>query len=127
MKEKYNLRNDIDESFGETTLDNEIIDDLFVHVLLTSNVSEKDIADYLKNHGLTEKEIKKLFDDQIIYSANIEDYDELTKDLVLKSLKDRNYSLTTRLIDIINKRDGRYSQQVDIRSNNEPIKIQFNS
>lgn len=127
MKENYNLRNGTDEILGETSLDNDIIDDLFVHVLMTSNVSEKDIVDYLKNHGLTEKEINRLFADQIIYSANIDDYDELTKDLVLKSLRDRNYSLTTRLIDIINKRDGRYSQQVDIRSNNDPIKIQFTS
>lgn len=103
------------------------IDDLFVHVLLSSNVSKEDVIKYLENQGLTEDTINKLFDDQIIYSAKINDYDELTKDLILKSLKDKDYKLTTKLIDIINKRDGRYSQQVDIRSNNEPIKIQFGS
>lgn len=123
---KGNL-NELCDLQDEGILNNEIIDDLFVHVLLSSKVSEKDVVEYLQRHDLTEDEIKKLFDDQVIYSAKIDDYDELTNDLILKTLKDKNYGLTTRLIDIVNKRDGRYNQQLDIRSNNEPIKIQFSS
>lgn len=98
---------------------------LFISVLERGGLSQNDIDIYLLQKGYTNAEIEQLKNEQIIYKVNINDYEELEKDVLVEAIKRGDLQLAYKMLDMANKKTGKYSNKIDVTTDNEPIKITF--
>lgn len=98
---------------------------LFISVLERGGLSQNDIDIYLLQKGYTNAEIEQLKNEQIIYKVNIKDYEELEKDVLVEAIKRGDLHLAYKMLDMVNKKNGKYSNKIDVTTDNEPIKITF--
>lgn len=106
-------------------VNSEILTPLFIETLERSGLSRQEVDNYLSSQGLDADQIQTLHNQQIIYRVKLEDYAKLEDDLLLESIKDKNYNLSVKLLDMKNKKSGAYQTKMDITSQSEPINIVF--
>lgn len=103
-----------------------LISPVLIAILMKAKVNKADIESYLLFNGQTSDEIEKLFEAAKFYNRiNLKDNEYITYTLLWKAIQDNNYSASIKLLDMLNKMQGKYEQKLKLDSN-EPIKIVFN-
>jgi hypothetical protein len=103
----------------------EALSPLLISLLLKSKITKDDITSYLKFKGADQDEIDNLFEDSKMYNRiTLKDNEYIIYSLLWQSIKDNNYNISVKLLDMLNKMQGKYEQKLKVDSN-EPIKISF--
>lgn len=103
----------------------ESLSPLLISLLLKSKISKDDIASYLRFKGVSQDEINNLFEDSKMYNRiTLKDNEYIIYSLLWQSIKDSNYNISVKLLDMLNKMQGKYEQKLKVNTN-EPIKISF--
>lgn len=103
-----------------------LISPVLIAILLKAKIQKADIEAYLLYEGQTSDTIEQLFEAAKFYNRiNLKDNEYITYTLLWKAIQDNNYSASIKLLDMLNKMQGKYEQKLKLDSN-EPIKISFN-
>lgn len=103
----------------------ESLSPLLISILLKSKISKDDITTYLEFKGNSQDEIMQLFEDSKMYNRiTLKDNEYIIYSLLWQSIKDNNYNISVKLLDMLNKMQGKYEQKLKVDAN-EPIKISF--
>lgn len=129
-KTKYNLGTlltpDLFDSDPEQLEEKTIsLSPLLISILLKAKINKDDIVSYLTFKGTSEDDIEQLFADAKFYNRiTLKDNEYIIYTLLWSSIQDKNYNISVKLLDMLNKMQGKYEQKLKVDSN-EPIKITF--